>query len=77
MFSLEFIKFTGFHDILCFPEDFMFFAKRLPLCQHAKIAITPKGFHSFWSQLLPKMLKKHPGMHFTVILAEIYNFYTF
>ena len=77
MFSWKFIKITGFHEIMCFSEDFMFFAKSLPLCQHAKIAIIPMGFHSFWSQLLPKIVKKHLGMHFTVILAEIYKFYTF
>ena len=76
-FSWKFIKFTGFHEILCFPEDLMFFAKRLPLCQHAKIAIIPKGFHRFWSQLLPKMLKKHPGMHFTVFFAEFIEFIYF
>ena len=60
-----------------FPRGFHVFAKRLPLCQHAKIAIIPKGFHMSWIQLLPKILRKHPEMHFTVISAENHRMYIF
>ena len=71
------MEITEFHEIQWFPENSMVFAKRLPLCQHAKIAIIPKGFHGFWSQLLPKILKKHPQMHFTGIFHEIIEIHIF
>ena len=62
---LNSMKITKFHEIQWFLENPMIFAKRLPLCQHVKIAIIPKGFHGFWSQLLPGIFKKYPGMHFS------------
>ena len=71
------IEFTGFYEIQCFLENFMIFAKRLPLCQHAKIAMIPKGFHGFWSQLLPKILKKHPEMHFIRFFTKIIEIHIF
>ena len=71
------MKFTKFNEIHCFPEDFMIFAKRLPLCQHAKIAIIPMVFHRVWGQLLRKILKKHPEMHFTGYSCKITGIHIF
>ena len=66
---LDFVKSSVSQRILCF------FANRLPLCQHAKIAIIHIVFYRVWGQLLRKILKKHPEMHFTVIVAEIHRIY--
>ena len=55
----------------------MNFAKHLPLRQHAKIAIIPMVFHRVWSQLLRKILKKHPEMHFTGSFRKITGIHTF
>ena len=68
------MEFTNFNEIHCFPADFMIFAKRLPLCQHAKIAMIPMVFHRVWGQLLRKILKKHPEMHFTGFLVKSQEF---
>lgn len=55
----------------------MIFAKRLPLCQHAKIAMIPMVFHRVWGQLLRKILKKHPEMHFTGYSCKITGIHIF